>query len=285
MKKPTMLSLLIAVMLLGSLLSSCSSKAPAGGAKPKNPKEGITSFEMYCDSIQDTFVIDISLPNNYETDTDKHYPVLYMTDGYWRYDEHRNIHRFSGEGKLQEMIVVGIGYPDTHDYGSIRRRDLIDGADKFLAFIVDELIPEIDAQYRTDPADRTLSGHSNGGYFGAYTLLQAHDKSKGVFKNIIFSSPTLESLTNGRSIPEMEETLYQNTRELPVNVFMTVGNLESYEFYVNPFLRFEERLKSRQYQDLKLISYVANAEDHSTLGQKALYQGLVYFLGTEKSPN
>jgi predicted alpha/beta superfamily hydrolase len=44
------------------------------------------------------------------------------------------------------------------------------GAENFLRFLQEELIPYVDANFRTDPADRTLWGYSLGARFGLYAL-------------------------------------------------------------------------------------------------------------------
>jgi len=55
----------------------------------------------------------------------------------------------------------------------------------FLQFLQEELIPDIEANYRTDPAARTLMGTSLCGDFSLYSLFHAAD----TFANIIASSP------------------------------------------------------------------------------------------------
>jgi predicted alpha/beta superfamily hydrolase len=44
------------------------------------------------------------------------------------------------------------------------------GADKFLAFLTDELMPVIDKRFPTDPKDRGYWGDSLGGLFGTWVL-------------------------------------------------------------------------------------------------------------------
>src|SRR5690606_32416426 len=118
--------------------------------------------------------VDIWHPPGYDADAARRFPVLYMHDGQnlfdpaesdsgkaWRVDE--VVTRLSAEGRAREAIVVGV-------WSSARRRqDYMprapvqghdpaggDGAppaaklssDAYVAFLVDELKPSIDAQYR-----------------------------------------------------------------------------------------------------------------------------------------
>jgi len=103
--------------------------------------------------------------------------------------------RFMGQvNKMPQAIVVGI--PNTD-----RNRDLLPptassqdtarlpgggGADKFLAFLTDELRPQIEGNYRTWPFS-ILFGHSAGGLFAVHTFLN----SPAAFSAHIASSPAL----------------------------------------------------------------------------------------------
>ena len=95
-------------------------------------------------------------------------------------------------GQFPDTIVVGIGYPveepleeGLQQWGRLRARDLTPiveepnesgqsrqtgGAAEFLSFIQTELIPTIERDYRVDPANRVLAGHSFGGLFVLYVL-------------------------------------------------------------------------------------------------------------------
>lgn len=88
------------------------------------------------------------------------------------------------DGAAPGLIVVGI--PNMRRGGrardflpptlSFRRRDgtpFTGGADRFLAFLRDELLPTIDRDYRT--AERLLVGHSLGAIFVCYSLSAAPD--------------------------------------------------------------------------------------------------------------
>ncbi|MBL2545334.1 alpha/beta hydrolase, partial [Klebsiella pneumoniae] len=57
-------------------------------------------------------------------------------------------------------------YSDDVSYG---------GAAHYRDFLAEQVLPMIDARYRTDPARRAYAGHSYGGLFGAYVLTTRPD--------------------------------------------------------------------------------------------------------------
>ncbi|NJD32277.1 MAG: alpha/beta hydrolase [Gammaproteobacteria bacterium] len=144
--------------------------------------------------------VDVWLPPGYGKDTGKRYPVLYMHDGQnlfdpatafggvdWGVDEAMT--RMIAAGEVREAIVVGIwntpkrreeympqravkGVVDFNVPGSerVRAEEII--SDEYLAFLVDELKPFIDANYRTlpDRANTYIMGSSMGGLVSQYAM-------------------------------------------------------------------------------------------------------------------
>lgn len=118
----------------------------------------------------------VSLPDEYEVSGEP-YAVLYMLDG-----EHNftsgvvgGLRYAASLGEIPELIVVGIKNTD-------RSKDIFpevvtyqdgsqDGgrANEFLEFIASELVPYVDAHYRTQPY-RVLYGTSNTGFTAVYAL-------------------------------------------------------------------------------------------------------------------
>lgn len=104
--------------------------------------------------------------------------IIYLIDGEdskYRYQKLRE--RF--KDSIANLIAVGIVNTD-------RRRDLlyVNGADRFLDFIVSELIPVAEKDYKIKT--RILFGHSFGGGFTIYSMIH---KPRD-FNFFIASSPT-----------------------------------------------------------------------------------------------
>jgi predicted alpha/beta superfamily hydrolase len=243
-------------------------------------ENGIKQITVTASEIEDTFVIDIIPPKGY--DATKKYPVLYITDGNWRREEYKDIQSLSSDGSIVDLILVGICYPDSYDVDTIRKRDLVDHPDTFLSFIINDIIGYMNANYSIDTTNQTLWGSSYGGYFTLYSLLQSNGLTKDVFHNYIFASPTLRAETNGKSLFDLEETLYTQTKELNLNVYMSVGSLEEQRPFLKPFHRFDEIFKSRDYKGLNYTSKVYEGKDHYTVGNPTMLDGLKMFLSPSK---
>jgi predicted alpha/beta superfamily hydrolase len=127
--------------------------------------------QMVGEAIRPRDVV-VWLPRSYESSPEKRYPVLYVHDGQnafdpatsflgvdWQIDETAD--RLIREGKLQEIVVVGIW--NTED-----RREEYSETTKghaYMRFIVEKLKPFIDQEYRTQ-AERehtAVMGSSMGG--------------------------------------------------------------------------------------------------------------------------
>lgn len=156
-------------------------------------------------------VVLISRPASY--DGRRRYPVLYLTDGQFNFDEARSTVGFlSRNVMIPPMIVVGIVNKDrTRDLYSTRA-DFKRGSqiipfpnsgngDNFLAFIQKELIPWVDANYRTTPL-RLFAGHSAGGNFA----LHAMRTKPLLFQGIIAISPWL-AWDDHRELTELDAFL------------------------------------------------------------------------------
>jgi predicted alpha/beta superfamily hydrolase len=137
-------------------------------------------------------------PPGYERG-ERRYPVLYFTDGERHLPLLATTVRFLADaGRMPEVILVGLSHPDrTRDLTPTRGKIVQDrgaavpyetsgGADRFLAFVAQELVPWVDRSYRTERF-RILAGHSFGGLFA----LHAATSRPGVFQAVIAASPTL----------------------------------------------------------------------------------------------
>jgi hypothetical protein len=183
----------------------------------------------------------------------------------------------------QELIIVGIGYPDTTyafwssvyarsrnaDYGIRRDSSGTEhGAPEFLQFLREELLPWIDSTLRTDTADRALSGHSMSGLFAVYAL--THQPS--TFRRYLVGSPALWSA--GEAPFEWEAAYASSHRELPARVFFYMGEVE-FNNISEPTRRLVSTLRARGYRSFDLTDlYVGVDETHTSVGFAALERGL-----------
>ncbi|MDD5544537.1 MAG: alpha/beta hydrolase family protein [Acidobacteriia bacterium] len=118
----------------------------------------------------------VELPASYATDKGRRYPVVFFLHGQFgnendweRYSINELFEKMTGDHEITDMIVV---MPNGRSSFFINSSD---GTSKYEDFIVKELVPQIDKDYRTlaRREDRGIMGVSMGG-FGALTLAMKH---------------------------------------------------------------------------------------------------------------
>ncbi|MBL0938392.1 MAG: hypothetical protein IBJ03_05840 [Gemmatimonadaceae bacterium] len=160
----------------------------------------------------------IALPANYSVARQR-YPLTILLDGQVRafldvtmagasYDLTGAVHPVG----MPPQIIVAIEQDD-------RQTDLLRNETNFRRFLLEELLPRIDRQYRTLPY-RTLIGHSLGGRFALLSMCRA----PGQFAAIIAASPSLpDSVAN-----EVIRCVRQRTAEFPLQqLVLSAGTLEA----------------------------------------------------------
>jgi predicted alpha/beta superfamily hydrolase len=147
---------------------------------PQDPIPTYETFTIDSKSVQETRVINVWTPSNYGTSSDSLF-VLYMPDGGIKEDfPHiaNTLAELIENKSIPPMILVGIENTE-------RRRDLsgpsetksdsevapmTDGAKLFRAFVLEELMPEINKRYRTT-TKKGIIGESLAGLFVVETFL------------------------------------------------------------------------------------------------------------------
>ena len=118
----------------------------------------------------------VSLPDGYQRDATRRYPVLYVLDGSSQTSPTAESARLLARiGAIPEVIVVGVPSSE-ENRGMDYTPPYMEGgqADCFLRFFEAELIPFVDQRYRTN-GTRMLAGNSRGGLFVVYSLLERPD--------------------------------------------------------------------------------------------------------------
>ncbi|RYE26734.1 MAG: alpha/beta hydrolase, partial [Sphingobacteriaceae bacterium] len=220
----------------------------------------------------------IHFPAGYDTAKQK-FPVLYVVDGDNDFSPSLEyLGLLMAEYHIPEPVLVAIGDGGLiGTAGNKRNRDFTPtasaampgsgGAPAFLGFIQQELIPMMEANYKTDPAQRTLYGYSMGGLFGAYVLFQ----QPGLFKNILIGSPAL-SYDNGK-IFDIEKAYAAKHKDLPVHVFIEVGALETSN-QKEPNKKLVDLLHERHYLNLELHTVTIGNVTHLTGKPAAMLKAL-----------
>ncbi len=161
----------------------------SGGNSTLTYNTYILSDDFEIPQLNRTRRLYIYLPPDYET-TDRTYPVMYMQDGQNLFDLHTS---FSGEWEVDEslntlfengddgIIIVGINNGGEHridEYTPWSHPQYGGGqGDAYVNFIVDNLKPFIDSNFRTktDRLNTGIMGSSLGGLISFYAAIEHQD--------------------------------------------------------------------------------------------------------------
>lgn len=231
----------------------------------------------------------VYLPASYHH-TDRAYPTLWITDNSLELIQAA----LTGDalGLSPELIVVAVGAPPDTNAAEFQRRRSYDfipdkalmgpmfapmpaeslgGAPGFLDFLVNQLRPMLAEEYRMDLDDQGYAGHSGGGQFGLYVLLNKPES----FDKYIISSPAAY-----QPWLDMEERWHENNKDLKAKVFLSAGEAEaahpvwSASQIVSTVATMAERLTVRRYPSLELTVKIFPDEDHLTVMPIAYTRGI-----------
>lgn len=220
--------------------------------------------------------VKIYLPEEYKPGSDTRYDVVYLLDGETHFDDFYFIYKFASKEKLiPPLILVSV----TNSYlkeGNMRDRDFLPekttennktgGADNFIAFFKNELIPFIDNKFPTS-GDNGLFGHSLGGVFAMYVLLKMPD----LFTDYYCSDPAFP--WNNRRIITMTTETFKYTAKL--NKTLWINGVE--DTYRNVGIqKMDSVLKEFAPEGLRWKVSVYPNETHMSVRLKGIYDGLRY---------
>ena len=184
--KSKLRSFLLLILITGSLVNITKAQDTVIRASDAGRLDSLNS-----DILKEKRLIEVFVPPDYKPGDTNKYDVLYVLDGgNWNTGLIKQIqHYLGGEGYIPPAIIVSVLNKD-------RNKDLTPthmdnwktsgGADKFLGFIKNELIPYVNKTYPSN-GNNTLWGHSFGGLFVIYALLNEPHS----FKSYIAVDPSL----------------------------------------------------------------------------------------------
>ncbi|MFT4697624.1 MAG: putative alpha/beta superfamily hydrolase [Flavobacteriaceae bacterium] len=166
--------------------------------------------EFYSTKLDETRKLKIQLPRNYESNSEKVYPIVIVLDADYLFEPVAgNVDYFSYWEDMPESIVVGVmqgdGRYDDCNYDDTNFLPSDKGVD-FFEFIGLELVPFIDENYRTAKFIIAV-GHDFTANFINYYLF----KDPPLFNGYINLSPDLAPLMDERLpeiIPSIEKKIY-----------------------------------------------------------------------------
>ena len=135
------------------------------------------TISLYSEILEETRIINIYFPLNYEEHKELDYPTIYLFDGSILFDYLVGLYKYNSD-YYPPAIIVGVNQIDRNIELGVNT--------KFTKFFIDELILKIDSEYRTN-CYKLVIGHSLGGAF----VLNSALKSKKV-NNVISISSTIK---------------------------------------------------------------------------------------------
>ena len=255
--------------------------------------------------------ITIALPASYRVQPDKSYDVIWVLDDpLMTRSVVATVDLLVSGNMMPEVFVIGVGSPSEEGLAGVGKRILEfsppgEGfappglnaevmatvapfppyphrADEFLAFLVDELRPQLGSRYRFSDS-HTLHGHSLGGMLAGYALFSKPD----AFDRMIIGSPAMAAVDD--AVFKAEEAFAAENDTLDAEIFVGAGGNEGNIWFLNVggiltgTTRFIERLNLRSYEGLDLQSQLYTGENHYTVVPRILSDALRHFYRDEAS--
>lgn len=276
------------------------------------PILGAQRFQVFSKSVNADFIIDISVPLQ---PAKSPWPVHIVTDGNLCFaSAAKMVSALAMEPAGPEpAVVVGIGYAvsgagEKAEHHTTRVRDLspwpdakyeammrrapapftwddrlqAGGADRFLDFILTELLPWLEQRFNIDPDRKTLTGISMGGLFCLYALFAR----PGAFENHIAISPAI--WWANCALLDLEAEYAARNTDLTAGLSLAVGALEEAQDptakMVSHLETFTARLRTRNYPSLNLCQYILADETHMSVFTPAFSRALRH-LGKPQNRN
>jgi len=217
----------VGVLILSVLLASPSLAQDA--TPPADPVPAHDTLTIASVVLGETRLINVHVPPGYDESARK-FPVLYMPDGGMDEDFPHVVHTVDSLvalGEIRSVIVVGI--PNTE-----RRRDLtgptrvasdsaiaphVGGSAAFRGFIRNELIPAINARYRTTD-ERSIVGESLAGLF----IVEVFLREPALFQHYIALDPSV--WWNNNNLVDSTPALLSRFDTAPRSIFLASSRVE-----------------------------------------------------------
>jgi predicted alpha/beta superfamily hydrolase len=223
----------------------------------------------------------IYTPWEYENDSFLKCEVIYVFDAQAR-EYFDNVHSalpFLNNSQFP-MIVVGVvseernkDFLPENEHPEMQKdyADNSGGADRFIDFLNDELIPYVESQYRTLPK-RIAVGHSNGATFIMYCLF----KNPEIFDACIAISPNL-SYNKEQLLKIIAES---DPGQIKPNTFVYMCNANEDDEWTAARKKTIALLKKKPLKD-KIVFINQNfsaTDNHLSIYPKGVYNGLKNYL-------
>ncbi|MEO0896612.1 MAG: alpha/beta hydrolase-fold protein [Bacteroidota bacterium] len=219
--------------LLTLFISSCSSDPSLSPS--------VQTFDISSQFTGESYQLQVFRPA--ESSEDAELPVVYLLDGYYHFEDVKNMlerdlndlevmlvgifykdfpFSLSNLGPIEELREIDLTYPI---HNSSSGAELGGGGLKFYDFLTKEVDSLIEENYKIDAAQRTLMGHSLGGYFTLWQMFNFVDSP--FYHNVVSLSPAL--WWSDVNILKMHQSALQENKNHPFKLYVGIGTQEGIE--------------------------------------------------------
>lgn len=184
----------------------------------------IISIDLESKNLNEVRPVFIRLPANYAAEPTKKYPTLYILNEKDNFDWASYIVELQASRfGIEDMLVVGLPHTgnywdDNHPFAEEKGLKPSAQAQKYSAFIREEIIPYMEKNYRANDG-RFIVGHSISGLFVTHLFMQHPDS----FSTFIALSP---SFHQAPQMPEAVEQFLKSGQIVQSQIYMSLGRLE-----------------------------------------------------------
>ncbi|MCJ9428991.1 alpha/beta hydrolase-fold protein [Kordiimonas marina] len=239
-----------------------------------------TEYHIQSSTLGDERTILVSVPEGYETSGGA-YPVIYLLDGM------QNIYQAAGardvlvrSGDMPPVILVGLKSVNRNldMTPSVQEGNAQSGGGaKLLAHLRDEVIPFVEKTYRTN-GYRLLAGHSLGGLFATYTLLNAPD----LFDGEIIMSPAL--WWNHEEMTKAAVPFFKTHPDLKTSLYFGIGADDGYGMR-QELKHFVDVLKVDGPEGVRWGYKEFDGEGHMSAPLRTFYHGVKFIFADMRLPD
>ena len=187
------------------ILMACISSASPTAAQNSEPDFGLLQglgdvrYHHHESALLERgFHLFVRLPESYGERKEALFPTVYLLDGGVTFPLLSGYYRYLSLARdVPDAILVGVAYGAvSFEDGNLRgtdftapsaEREHYGGASRFQRVLRDEVLPLVERNYRSDPAQRVIFGQSLGGQF----VLHAAQTEPTLFHGYIASNPAL----------------------------------------------------------------------------------------------
>ncbi len=237
--------------------------------------------EIQSSELSEKRILNIYLPEGYDQNDAKKYPVIYLLDGSADEDFIHIVglvqfNSFEWINQVPKSIVVGIATVDrrrdftfpTSIKEDVTKYPTTGHSNRFIAFIEKDLQPYIDAKFKTN-TDKTIIGQSLGGLLATEILFT----KPFLFNRYIIVSPSL--WWNNGSILNQPAKFFDASFNQQTAVYIGVGKEGLTPTAIPRVMEVDvnllaDKIRSAKNKSVKVYHDYLPQEDHATIMHQAV---------------